>query len=338
MIKALLAKVAAKEDLTYDEAKSAIEEIMSGECSPVLISSFLTALAVKGETDTEIAGCADGMRSKAVSLNTNCETLEIVGTGGDRSNSFNISTTASLVIAAAGIKVTKHGNRAASSKSGAADCFEALGVNINAEPNVMLKSLNENNIAFMFAPKYHSAMRFVGPVRKEIGIRTVFNILGPLTNPAKASMTVLGVFSEEYVEKIANALVKLGVTDALVVYGKDGLDEISAGAETAVGEIRNGDIKYYTIKPEDFGFKPVSKNEIVGGTGAENAEITKAVINNNGAYAQKTAVILNAGAGIYVAGKGKITLQQAVEQAKEIIESKKAVDVLNGFIKTTNEQ
>ena len=238
MIKELLSKVAAKQDLSYDEAKSAIAEIMGGNCSPVLISAFLTALAMKGETDDEIAGCADGMRGKALKMDLPFETLDIVGTGGDKSLSFNISTTAAFVLAAAGVKIAKHGNRAASSGSGAADCLEALGVNINADIDVMKKSIEQDNIGFLFAQKYHSAMRFVGPVRKEIGIRTVFNILGPLTNPAAAKMMVLGVFSEEYVEKVAKALVKLGVENALVVYGRDTLDEISACGETSVAEVR----------------------------------------------------------------------------------------------------
>ena len=249
MIKELLSKVAAKQDLSYDEAKSAIAEIMGGNCSPVLISAFLTALAMKGETDDEIAGCADGMRGKALKMDLPFETLDIVGTGGDKSLSFNISTTAAFVLAAAGVKIAKHGNRAASSGSGAADCLEALGVNINADIDVMKKSIEQDNIGFLFAQKYHSAMRFVGPVRKEIGIRTVFNILGPLTNPAAAKMMVLGVFSEEYVEKVAKALVKLGVENALVVYGRDTLDEISACGETSVAEVRGENIKYYTITP-----------------------------------------------------------------------------------------
>lgn len=336
MLKDLLFKVSTGENLSYDEAKSAIEEIMSGDCPPVLISAFLTALAMKGETDTEIAGCADGMRSKALKLETEYETLEIVGTGGDKSNSFNISSTAAFVIAAAGVKVTKHGNRAASSKSGAADCLEALGVNINAEPDVMKKALDESNMSFLFAQKYHSAMRFVGPVRKEIGIRTVFNILGPLTNPAGAEMMVLGVFSEAFIEKIANALVKLGVKDALVVYGMDCLDEISACGETAVAEIRNGEIKNYTIKPEDFGYARCTKADLLGGTPLDNAEITRAVLAGKGTAAQRLAVVLNAGAGIYVAGKGNITLADAMKKAEETIDSGKALAALEEFIEITN--
>lgn len=336
MLKDLLAKVSAKENLTYDEAKAAIEEIMSGECSQALISAFLTALAMKGETEDEIAGAADGMRSKAERFELNCHALDVVGTGGDKSNSFNISTTAAFVAAAAGVKIAKHGNRAASSKSGTADCLEALGVKIDCDKEIMRKSLDDNNIIFFFAQKYHSAMRFVGPVRKDIGIRTVFNILGPLTNPGKADRMVLGVFSEEYVEKIAKALVKLGVHDAMVVYGIDGLDEISACGETRVAEVRGNDIKYYTIKPEDFGYERVSKCELAGGTPQENAEITKSILNGGGTQAQKNAVALNAGACIYVEHDG-ISLAEGIRKAEEIMKSGKANDILEGFIKTTNQ-
>lgn len=337
MIKTLLSKVASKEDLSYNEAKTAVSEIMSGECSPEMVSAFLTALAMKGETDEEIAGCADGMRSKALKMDTDCDTLDIVGTGGDRSQSFNISTTAAFALAGAGVKIAKHGNRAASSSSGAADCLEALGVNISADPKVMEKALEEDNISFLFAQKYHSAMRYVGPVRKEIGIRTVFNILGPLTNPAGARMMVLGVFSSDFVEKVAKALVKLGVTDALVVYGNDCLDEISACGETSFAEVRNGDIKYYTITPEDFGYKRCAKEELKGGSPQENAQITKDVLSGKGTYAQRLAVVLNAGAGIYVAEKGNITLGDAMKRAEEAIDSKKALNALEEFIKITNE-
>lgn len=336
MLKDLLAKVAAREDLTYDEAKAAVTEIMSGECPPVLISAFLTALAMKGETDEEIAGCADGMRSKALFLENDFETLDIVGTGGDRSNSFNISTSASIIIAAAGVKVAKHGNVAASSRSGSADCLKALGVKVDAEPETMKKSLEKANICFLFAQRYHTAMRFVGPIRREIAIRTVFNILGPLTNPAKAKMMMLGVFSKEYVEKIANALVKLGVKNALVVYGEDGIDEVSACGETAVAEIRGEDIKYYTVKPEDFGFTRCKKEDLLGGSPEENAVITRNVLSGKGTDAQRTEVVLNAGAGIYVAEKGKLTFAEAIKKAEDIIDSGKAMAKLEEFIEITN--
>jgi len=336
MLKDLLAKLSQKQNLTYDEAKSAVEEIMSGACSEALISSFLTALAMKGETEDEIAGAADGMRAKADVVELGCHALDVVGTGGDKSNSFNISTTAAFVAAAAGVKIAKHGNRAASSKSGTADCLEALGVKIDCDKELMRSSLDKNNIMFFFAQKYHSAMRFVGPVRKEIGIRTVFNILGPLTNPGKADRMVLGVFSGEYVEKIAKALVRLGVHDAMVVHGTDGLDEISACSETMVAEVRGTDIRYYTIRPEDFGMERAEKEQLLGGTPQENAEITRNILNGGGTQAQKNAVALNAGACIYVEHDG-ITLAQGIAKAQEIMASGKADAVLEGFIQTTNE-
>ncbi len=337
MINELLKKVVNGENLTFDESKTAIFEIMSGNVSQTLTSSFLTALAIKGETEEEIAGCAEGMRSQALEFNVGGHALDIVGTGGDKSNSFNISTTSAFAAAAAGVTIVKHGNRAASSKCGTADCLEALGVKIDCDAGIMKKSLEENNIAFLFAQKYHSAMRFVGPVRKELGFRTVFNILGPLTNPGKADRMVLGVFSEEYIDKIANALVKLGVTDAMVVYGTDSLDEISASSETKVAEVRGESITHYTIKPEDFGLQRVDKSQLLGGTPKENAQITKNILLGKGTEAQNTAVIMNAGACIY-AGELGISLADAVKKAEDILMSGKAYEVLEGFIKTTNEE
>ncbi len=337
MIIDALKKVSEKKNLTYDEARDAIDEIMSGAVSPVVISSFLTALAMKGETDDEIAGAAEGMRSKATALKHGMPVLDIVGTGGDKSNSFNISTTASFIIAAAGVKIAKHGNRAASSKSGAADCLEALGVNINASVETMEKCLEENDISFCFAQKYHSAMRFVGPVRKEIGIRTIFNVLGPLTNPARATMMVLGVFSEEFVEKIAKALVKLGVDNALVVYGKDCLDEISVCGDTKIAEIRGTDIKYMTINPQMFGYETYTKEELLGGTPQDNAKITVDVLTGKATPAQRTVTVMNAGAGIYVAHP-EMTLAECMKTAEQMIDSGRAYEKLQQFIKATNRE
>lgn len=335
MIKELLGKVAAKQDLTFSEAKQAIYEIMSSDVSPVVISSFLTALAMKGETDEEIAGAAEGMRSRALPFEIEGHALDIVGTGGDKSNSFNISTVASFVAAAAGVTIAKHGNRAASSKCGTADCLEALGVKIDCEPEVMKKSMQENSIAFFFAQKYHGAMKYVGPVRKEIGIRTVFNILGPLTNPGHADRMVLGVFNDEFVPKIARAITKLGVTDALVVHGVDGLDEISACGVTSVCEVRNSEITQYEITPEQFGFERVNKDELIGGTPQENAEIAKNILTGKGTASQNAAVIMNAGACIYV-NEADITLAQAMQKAEKILMSGEGYKVLEKFIATTN--
>ncbi len=335
MIKEAINKIMSKENLTYEEAKNAVDEIMSGKVSPVLISSFLTALACKGETDGEIAGAAAGMRAKATEFKTSYPVLDIVGTGGDNSNSFNISTVASLVIAATGIKVAKHGNIAASSRSGSADCLKSLGVNISAETKVMENCLDKINICFLFAQKYHSAMKYVAPIRKELGFRTIFNVLGPLTNPAGAGNFVLGVFSEEFVSKIAEALVKLSIDNAMVVYGKDGMDELSVSCETAVAEIRQGNIKYYTISPEDFGFKRYLKSDLTGGSPEENAAIAKAVLCGKSTEAQRAAVILNAGAGIYVMNPS-LTLEQAMKKAEETIDSGKAENLLEQYIRLSN--
>ena len=336
MIREAIMMLSQKKDLSYEMAETVMNEIMSGEASDIQMSAYLTALAMKGETIDEITASAAGMRAHCVRLLNDMDVLEIVGTGGDRSNSFNISTTSALVIAAGGVPVAKHGNRAASSKCGAADVLEVLGVNIMVSPAKSAQMLKDINICFLFAQKYHTAMRYVAHVRKELGIRTVFNILGPLTNPAGAKMMVLGVFSEDFVSKVANALVKLGVTDALVVYGNDCLDEVSACGETSVAEVRNGRIKYYTITPEQFGYKRCKKEELLGGTPAENAAITRAVLSGGGTYAQRLAVVMNAGAGIYVAEKGDVTPEEAVKRAEEVIDSKKALKALDDFIRITN--
>ena len=279
MIKEAIIKLSKKEDLSYQEAEAVMNEIMGGEATPVQMSSYLTALSLKGETIEEITASAAGMRAHCIKLLHDLNVLEIVGTGGDGSNSFNISTTASLVIAAGGVPVAKHGNRAASSKSGAADVLEALGVNINLSPEQSAQLLKKINICFLFAQNYHIAMKYVAPVRKELGIRTVFNILGPLSNPAGANMELMGVFDEALVEPLAQVMMKLGVTRGMVVYGQDSLDEISMSAPTSVCEIRDGWFQSYVLTPEQFGYARCSKEELQGGTPGENAEITRAILN-----------------------------------------------------------
>ena len=264
MIKEAIMKLSQKQDIGYEMAKAVMDEIMSGEASDVQKSAYLTALAMKGETIEEITGSAEEMRNHCTRLLHEMDVLEIVGTGGDGANSFNISTTASIVIAADGVPVAKHGNRAASSKSGAADCLEALGVNIDLAPAQSTELLYKIGICFLFAQKYHTAMRFVGPVRKELGIRTIFNILGPLANPAGATMQVMGVYDAELVEPLARVLANLGVKSAMVVYGMDKLDEISMSADTKVCEVCNGTYTNYVIRPEDFGFTRCTKEELVG--------------------------------------------------------------------------
>lgn len=334
MIKEAIIKLTNKENLSYGEAKAVMNEIMIGEASDVQKSAYLTALTMKGETIDEITGSAEEMRNHAVQLSHEGDVLEIVGTGGDKSDSFNISTTSSLVIASAGVSVAKHGNRAASSKSGAADVLESLGVNITISPQKSAELLQNIGICFLFAQSYHTAMKYVGPIRKELGIRTIFNILGPLANPASANLQVMGVYDESLVESLAKVLSNLGVKRALVVYGQDRLDEISASAETSVCEVKDGTFKSYTISPEQFGLTRCKKEELTGGTPDENAAITKAVLAGEQG-ARRTAVVLNAGAGLYVAGKAD-SIEAGVRLAEELIDSGKAEKKLEEFVKYSN--
>ncbi|MCD8398359.1 MAG: anthranilate phosphoribosyltransferase [Lachnospiraceae bacterium] len=336
MIKEAIIKLTNKQDLTYDEAEAVMLEIMSGEASDVQISSYLTALAMKGETIDEITASAVGMRAKGVHLLHEMDVLEIVGTGGDKANSFNISTTASVVIAAGGVPVAKHGNRAASSKCGAADVLEALGVKISLSPEKCLELIKEINICFLFAQTYHTAMRFVGPVRKELGIRTIFNILGPLSNPAGANMELMGVYDESIVEPLARVLNNLGVTSGMVVYGQDKLDEISMSSPTTVCEIRNGQYKSYVLTPEQFGYERCAKEELVGGTPEENAAITRAILNGTDRGPKRQAVCLNAGGALYIAGKAA-TIEEGVRMAEQLIDDGSANKVLEQFIELSNQ-
>ena len=335
MIKEAIIKVTQKQDLTYSEARAVMDEIMAGEVSDVQEACYLTALAMKGETIDEITASAEGMRAAGLRLLHDLEVLEIVGTGGDGANSFNISTTSALVIAAGGVPVAKHGNRAASSRSGAADCLEALGVNIDIGPARNLEILKKINICFFFAQRYHSAMRYVGPVRKELGIRTIFNILGPLTNPAGAKMQLMGVFDEQLVEPLAKVLQNLGVTDGMVVYGKDSLDEISNAAPTKVCEIKNGGLRTYEIRPEDFGYQTVDKSNLAGGTPEENAVITKNILTGKEKGAKREAVCMNAGAGLYITKKAE-SLEAGIRLAEELIDSGAAEKKLKEFIEESN--
>lgn len=334
MIKEAIIKLTNKENLSYEEAKTVMDEIMSGEASDIQKSAYLVALSMKGETIDEISGSAYAMREHAISFEHEDDVLEIVGTGGDKSNSFNISTTSSFVISAAGIPIAKHGNRAASSKSGAADVLEALGIDITITPEKMMNVLKNEKICFMFAQVYHTAMKYVGPIRKELGIRTVFNILGPLTNPARANYQVMGVYSEALVEPMARVLNNLGIKKGMVVYGQDGLDEISISAKTTVCEFKNGEYKTYEIDPTKYGFTLATKDDIVGGTPSENAQITKAILN--GEQGPKTdAVLLNSAAGIYVA-KDNISFEEAIQIARDTINSGKAKEKLQAFIDATH--
>ena len=337
MIKEAIVKIVSKEDLTYDEAYTVMNEIMSGETTATQNAAFLSALSTKSaraETTAEIAGCAAAMREHATKVETGMEVFEIVGTGGDHAGSFNISTTSAIVAAAGGVKVAKHGNRAASSKCGTADCLEALGVNIDQSPARCVELLNEAGMCFFFAQKYHSSMKYVGAIRRELGFRTVFNILGPLTNPGRPSMQLLGVYDEYLVEPLAQVLVELGIKRGMVVYGMDKLDEISMSCPTKICEIKDGWFRTTTITPEDFGFKTCSKDELVGGTPEENAQITRDILN--GAKGPKReAVLLNAGASLYIAGKAP-SMKEGVKLAAEIIDSGKAMETLNKVIEVSN--
>ena len=337
MIKEAILKLAKKEDLTYDEAEKVMDEIMSGEATPVQMSAYLTALSLKGETIDEITASASGMRAHCIKLLHDMDVLEIVGTGGDGSNSFNISTTASMVISAGGVPVAKHGNRAASSKSGAADVLEALGVKITLTPERSAKILKKIGICFLFAQNYHIAMKYVAPIRKELGIRTVFNILGPLSNPAGANMELMGVYDEALVVPLAQVMANLGVTRGMVVFGQDKLDEISMSAPTTVCEIKDGTFTSYELTPEQFGYARCQKEELVGGTPAENAEITRKILSGEEKGAKRKAVCLNAGAALYIAGKAE-SMKAGVKMAEELIDSGAALTKLNQFIEESNRE
>ena len=336
MIKEAIIKLSKKQDLAYAEAEAVMDEIMSGQATPVQMSAYLTALALKGETIDEITASAAGMRAHCIKLLHNLDVLEIVGTGGDGSNSFNISTTSSLVIAAGGVPVAKHGNRAASSKSGAADVLEALGVKITLTPERSAEILKKINICFLFAQNYHIAMKYVAPIRKELGIRTVFNILGPLSNPAGANMELMGVYDQALVEPLAQVMMKLGVERGMVVFGQDKLDEISMSSATSVCEIKDGTLNSFEITPEQFGYRRCDKEALVGGSPAENAQITKAIVNGTEKGPKRQAVCLNAGAALYIAGKAE-TIEVGVKLAENLIDSGAAAAKLEEFIRLSNE-
>lgn len=339
MIKEAIIKIVSKEDLTYDEAFNAMNEIMSGETTPTQNAAFLAALSTKSakaETADEISGCAAAMRSHALRVETDFEVFEIVGTGGDNAQSFNISTTAALIAAAGGVKVAKHGNRAASSKCGTADCLEALGVNINQTPEKCVELLEKVGMCFFFAQKYHTSMKYVGAIRKELGFRTVFNILGPLTNPARPKLQLLGVYDEYLVEPLTRVLIDLGVRRGMVVFGMDKLDEISLSSPTAICEFKDGWYKRYTISPEDFGFKLCQKSELRGGEPAENAKITRAILSGEETGEKLDAVLLNAGAALYIAEKAA-SMSEGIQLAKSLIDSGAAISTLEKFIEVSNE-
>ena len=337
MIKEAIVKIVNKEDLTYDEAYAVMNEIMSGETTATQNAAFLAALSTKSaraETADEIAGCAAAMRAHATAVETGMELFEIVGTGGDNAQSFNISTTSALVAAAGGMKVAKHGNRAASSRCGTADCLEALGVNIHQSPARCVELLKEAGMCFFFAQKYHNSMKYVGAIRKELGFRTVFNILGPLTNPGKPSLQLLGVYDEYLVEPLAQVLSSLGVRRGMVVYGKDKLDEISLSAPTKICEIRDGWYKTFVAAPEDFGLERCAREDLRGGTPEENAKITLSILSGAEGH-KRNAVLMNAGAALYIGGKAG-SMKEGIALAAELIDSRRALETLNKLREVSN--
>ncbi len=339
MIKEAIIKIVSKGDLSYDEAYEVMNEIMSGKTSPTQNAAFLAALSTKNtraETIAEISGCAAAMREHALRVDTSgMETLEIVGTGGDNSHTFNISTTAAIILASGGVKVSKHGNRAASSDCGAADCLEALGVNIDTDPEKCRKLLETVGICFMFAQKYHTSMKYVGAIRRELGFRTVFNILGPLTNPARPTYQLLGVYDEALLEPLAQVLSELGVKRGLVVCGRDIMDEISLSAVTAACDFKDGWYRKFIINPENYGFKLCEKSELTGGTPAENAEITRGILQGKITGAKRSVVLLNAGAGFY-ASNNVPSIAEGITKAAELIDSGAAYKKLEEFIAESN--
>ena len=339
MIAEAIKKVVDKQDLTYDEAYQVMNEIMNGETSQTQNAALLAALSTKSakaETTDEIAACACAMREHAIPVDfSDIDNFEIVGTGGDGAHTFNISTTSAIVAAAGGMKVTKHGNRAASSNSGTADCQEALGVNIDQDPAKCRELIDKVGLCFFFAQKYHTSMKYVGSIRRELGIRTVFNILGPLTNPGKPNLFLLGVYDQYLVAPLTQVLIDLGVETGMVVYGLDKLDEISACGETLISEFRNGWSRTYKVRPEDFGLVSGTKDELTGGTPEENARITRDILSGKIQGTKRNAVLLNAGASLYIGGKAE-SMADGVKLAAELIDSGKAMETLEAYIRVSN--
>ena len=334
-MKEILNKLVAGRNLTLEETKEAAEIILGGNATDVQTACFLTALRMKGETVDEIVGCASVLGEKAMKIHPKVDSyVDIVGTGGDGSNSFNISTTSAFVIAAAGLPVAKHGNRAISSRSGAGDMLEALGLNLNHTPAEVEKQIEDVGIGFMFAPVFNPSMKYDGPARSQMGIRTVFNILGPLANPSGAKGMVVGVYDPALTEIIASVMGQLGVKRALVVSGRDHMDEITLSTKTVVSELKDGTVETYEIAPEDFGFKTVDLAELQGGTAAENAEITRAILSGEERGAKREIVLLNAGAALYIGGKAE-SIADGIILAKEAIDSGKAAEVLENLANYT---
>lgn len=336
MIKEAIYQLINGNDLTYEQAREVMEEMMTGTATQAQMGGFLTALRMQGETIDEITAFATVMREKGIKIEPKREVIDIVGTGGDEVGTFNISTTSAFVVAAGGVPVAKHGNRSVSSKSGAADVLEKLGVNLNLTPEQNEKVLNACDVCFLFAQKYHSSMKYAASVRKELGVRTVFNILGPLSNPAAATMQLLGVYDKKLAKPMAQVLSNLGVARGVAVCGEDGLDEITLTGETDVYEIRFGEITSYTITPEQFGLRRCALQELVGGTPEGNAQISKDILTGKEKGPKRDIVVMNAGMSLYL-GKDGISLEEGIQMAQDILDSGKAYEKLQEFVKLTNE-
>lgn len=335
-MKEILAKLVAGNDLSVEEAKKAQEIILTGQATDAQIAAFLTALRMKGETIDEITGLASVLRDKANTIAPKIDKhVDLVGTGGDCTYSFNISTTSAFVVAAAGLPVAKHGNRSISSKSGAGDVLEALGVNISADPDVVSRCVETVGIGFMFAPHFNPAMKYVGKVRKELGFRTVYNTLGPLSNPSRAKAMVVGVYDKNLTETIANAMMNMGVERALVVSGNDNMDEITLTGATTISEIKDNTVNTYTVTPEQFGFETVELKELQGGDGKVNAQITKDILSGKEKGAKRNIVLLNAGATLYAGGMCS-SIEEGIKLAEKTIDSGKAASIIDALVEASN--
>ncbi len=334
MIQEAIYQIINKNNLSLGETKMVMEEIMEGRASNAQIGSFLTAMRMKGETIEEITACAAVMREKCTKLRPEFDVLDIVGTGGDEANTFNISTVSSLIVSAGGVPVAKHGNRSVSSKCGSADLLEALGINITLTADQSAEILKKIGICFMFAPTYHASMKYAAPVRKELAVRTIFNILGPLSNPAGANMQLLGVYDENLVEPLARVLANLGVKRAMVVHGHDGLDEVTLCDTTTICEVNNGRLNSFFLSPEQLGLKKCEAKELVGGDPRENARIAVDILNDSQGP-KRDVVVLNSALCLYMS-HNQITLRECVKMAENLIDSGAARRQLNKFIELSN--
>ncbi|MEQ8201637.1 MAG: anthranilate phosphoribosyltransferase [Syntrophomonadaceae bacterium] len=336
MIQKAIKDVISGKDLDLQTTKNVMRQMMDGTATPAQIGALLTGLRMKGETVDEITACAEVMREMGLKINPVRNVIDIVGTGGDELFTFNISTTAAFIVAAGGVPVAKHGNRSVSSKSGAADVLENLGINLDLSPQQSEEILNKSGICFMFAPVYHSSMKYAAPVRREMGVRTIFNILGPLANPAGATMQLMGVYDRKLVEPLAQVLANLGVVRGLAVSGADGMDEVTLTGPTHVCEIRFGELTSYDITPEQFGLRTCQLSDLVGGTPLENARITQDILSGRELGPKREVVLLNAAMALYL-GIDDCSVSDCIELARDILDSGRAAAKLEEFRQLTHE-